>query len=199
MLIMSALCGTLMPPSCLGQDRGSQSATADGNLKVFLQKHLKTGSSEFDKRTRYSAAFADLSGAKAPEIVVYVSGRAWCGSGGCSMLILRPDGATLTVITRTTVTRPPILVLQTTTHGWHDVSVWAQGGGIQPGYAAVLPFNGNAYASNPTVPHARQSHGGSSGEVLIPKSAEGFLLYPWLSVGKHHDARCPRPGLRIGC
>lgn len=177
-LIIFALCGTLMTATCLGQDRVSQDAAADGVLKTFLQNYLKSGSSGFDKTTRYSAAFADSSGAKVPEVVVYVSGRAWCGSGGCSMLILRPDRVSFTVITRTTITRPPIRVLQTATNGWHDVGVWVQGGGILAGYTAVLSFNGKAYASNPTVPPARRLAGDSDGEILIPKSAAGFLLYP---------------------
>jgi hypothetical protein len=177
-LIIFALCGTLMAATCLGQDRAPQDAAAGGVLKAFLQNYPKSGSSEFDKTTRYSAAFADLSGAKVPEVVVYVSGRAWCGSGSCSMPILRPDGVSLTVIARTTITRPPIRVLQTTTNGWHDVGVWVQGGEILAGYTAVLSFNGKAYASNPTVPPARQLAGDSDGEILIPKSAEGFLLYP---------------------
>jgi len=177
-LVTFALCGTLMTATCLGQDRVSQDAAADGVLKVFLQNYLKSGSSEFDKTTRYSAAFADLSGAKMPEVVVYVSGRAWCGSGGCSMLVLRPDGASFTVITRTTITRPPIRVLQATTNAWHDLGVRVQGGGILAGYTAVLSFNGKAYASNPTVPPARQLAGDPGGEILISRSAEGFLLYP---------------------
>jgi hypothetical protein len=149
-----------------------------GVLKAFLQDYLKSGSNEFDKTTRYSAAFADLSGGDAPEVVVYVSGRAWCGSGGCSMLILRPDGASFRVTTRTTIARPPIRVLQTTTNGWHDVGVWVQGGGIQPGYTAVFSFNGESYASTPSVPPARQSTGVPGGEILISKSEEGLLLYP---------------------
>ena len=177
-LVIVALCATLITATCLGQDRVSQDAAADGPLKAFLQNYLKSGSSEFDMTTRYSAAFADLSGAKVPEVVVYVSGRAWCGSGGCSMLILRPNGVSFTVIARTTITRPPIRVLQTTTNGWHDVGVWVQGGGILAGYTAVLSFNGKAYASNPTVPPARHLAGDSDGEILIPNSAEGFLLYP---------------------
>ena len=177
-LIISALCGTLMTATCLGQDRVSQDAAADRVLKAFLQNYLKSGSSEFDKTTRYSAARANLSGAKVPEVVVYVSGRAWCGSGGCTMLILRPDWVSFTVIVRTTITRPPIRVLPTTTDGWHDVGVWVHGGGILAGYTAVLSFNGKAYASNPTVPPARKLAGDADGEILIPKSAEGFLLYP---------------------
>ena len=177
-LITFALCGTLMTATCFGQDRVSQDASADGVLKAFLQNYLKSGSSEFDKTTRYSAALSNLSGAKVREVVVYVSGRAWCRSGGCTMLILRPNGVSFTVIARTTITRPPIRVLQTTTNGWHDVGVWVQGGGILAGYTAVLSFNGKAYASNPTVPPARKLVGNADGKMLIPKSAEGFLLYP---------------------
>ncbi len=177
-LIIFALCGTLMTATCLGQDRVSKDSAADSVLKAFLQNYLKSGSSEFDKTTRYSAAPANLSDAKVPEVVVYVAGHAWCGSGGCTMLILRPDGVSFTVIARTTITRPPIRVLQTATNGWHDVGVWVQGGGILAGYTAVLSFNGKAYASNPIVPPARKLAGDADGEIIIPKSAEGFPLYP---------------------
>ncbi len=165
-----------MSATILSQDRVSRDAAADGDLRAYLQDYLKSGSSDFDKTTRYSAAFAELSGAKVPEVVVYVSGSAWCGSGGCSTLILRKESDSFKVITPTTVTRSPISVLQSTTNGWHVVSVWVQGGGIQPGYTALLPFDGKAYASNPTVPPARHSTGDRGGAILIPQTAEGFLL-----------------------
>ncbi len=176
--VISAICGTFLAATCFGQDRTPQDPAADTTLKAFLKHYLKSGSTEFDKTTRYSAAFADLSGAKTPEVVVYVSGRAWCGSGGCSMLILRAEGAAFSVIARTTITRPPIRILQTVTNGWHEVGVWVQGGGIQTGYTAVLSYNGKTYASHPTVPPARPSTTDPGGEILIPTSAEGFLLYP---------------------
>ena len=165
-----------MSATILSQDRVSRDAAADGDLRAYLQDYLKSGSSDFDKTTRYSAAFAELIGAKVPEVVVYVSGSAWCGSGGCSTLILRKESDSFKVITPTTVTRSPISVLQSTTNGWHVVSVWVQGGGIQPGYTALLPFDGKAYASNPTVPPARHSTGDRGGAILIPQTAEGFLL-----------------------
>ena len=74
-LINAALCGTLMTTTWLGQDRVSHDAAVDGVLKALLQNYLRSGSSEFDKTTGYSAAPANLSGAKVPE-VVYVSGAA---------------------------------------------------------------------------------------------------------------------------
>lgn len=178
-VVMSAFCGALTASTCLGQDRTLQGAAADVALKAFLRDYLKSGNGEFDRTTRYSAVYAKLSaGAEAPETVVYVSGRYWCGSGGCRMLILKPEGASFRVIARTTITWPPIRVLHTTTNGWHDVGVWVQGGGIQPGYTALLPFDGKAYASNPSVPPARYATGDLGGVIVIPKSEEGLPLYP---------------------
>jgi hypothetical protein len=176
--VIAAICGAFLTATCFGQDRTPQDTAANTTLKAFLKDYLKSGSAEFDKTTRYSAAFADLSGDEAPEVVVYVSGRAWRGSGGCSMLILKVEGASFSVIARTTITRPPIRMLQTVTNGWHDVCVWVQGGGVQTGYAAVLSYNSKTYASNPTVPLARPSTTDPGGEILIPTSAEGILLYP---------------------
>jgi len=104
------------------------SADPDESLKSFLQTYLKSSPpSEWDRTTRYVRAFFDLDGDGKPEAIVYVSGRAWCGTGGCRMLILQRNGSSFQVVARTTVTRPPIRVLETSTHGWRDVSVGVAG------------------------------------------------------------------------
>jgi hypothetical protein len=36
-------------------------------------------------------------------------------------------------------------------NGWNDLIVFVSGGGIQPGYYAVLPFDGKKYPENPTI------------------------------------------------
>jgi hypothetical protein len=60
------------------------------------------------------------------------------------------------VVTKTTVTRPPIQVLASKSNGWHDIAVRVAGGGIANGYDAELSFDGRKYPSNPTVPPARR-------------------------------------------
>ena len=58
---------------------------------------------------------------------MYLMGRWWCGSGGCPTLILEREADSYKVVTRTTVTRPPIKVLPTISNGWRSISVWVQG------------------------------------------------------------------------
>jgi hypothetical protein len=62
-----------------------------------------------------------------PEATVYLTGRSWCGSGGCPTLILRREGSSFMVVTRILATRPPIRVFETTSHGWRNISVWVSG------------------------------------------------------------------------
>jgi len=77
-----------------------------------------------------------------------------------------------------TVVQQPIRVLDTKSSGWHDLGVWVQGGGIQPGYEARLLFNGKEYPSNPTVPPAQPLAKKVSGKIVVSRSATGEPLYP---------------------
>ena len=69
------------------------------SLKKFLQNYDGNPASADERTTRYSAAFVDLNDDGTSEALVYLSGPEWCGSGGCSLLILRPDGQSWKVIT----------------------------------------------------------------------------------------------------
>src|SRR5579864_4391303 len=157
--------------NCLAQASRPSSAATE-TLKRFLQTF------DDDKRTRYVAAFSDLDGDGQPEAVVHFVNQEWCGSGGCNTLILKPSGGSWRVVTNITITRPPIRVLSRSSHGWHNLAVWVQGGGIQPGYEAELRFDGKTYPRNPTVPPARPLVSGVAGEVVISSSAVEIALYP---------------------
>ncbi len=119
--------------------------TAEDLLRQSLQRWAGDPDSDDVKTTKYIHAFVDLNGDGKTEAIVYLMGRGWCGSGGCNTLILARVGGPWKVVNNITITRPPIRVLSSTSHGWHDISVWVQGGGIQPGYDAALSFNGKAY------------------------------------------------------
>jgi hypothetical protein len=81
-------------------------------------------------------------------------------------------------IARTTITQLPIRILPTRTNGWRDISLWVQGGGIQPGYEAILSFDGKAYPSNPSVPPAKPSRAAVSGKIVLSSQSEDKPLYP---------------------
>jgi hypothetical protein len=146
--------------------------TREDSLKRFLQKY------DDDRTARYSRAFVDLNGDGKDEAIVYSTGRSWCGSGGCNTLVLTQEGGTWRLVTSITITWPPIRVLASRSHGWHDISVWVSGGGIRPGYEAELSFDGKTYATNPSVPPARPLAAKVDGKVVILSSEGATPLYP---------------------
>jgi hypothetical protein len=93
------------------------------------------------------------------------------------MLILAPEATSYRVVTKTTITRLPIRALTTKSNGWHDISVVVAGGGIQPGYEAVLSFDGETYPTNPSTPPARRMKGKVRGKIVLPVTSEDKPLY----------------------
>jgi len=154
----------------------AQSSNDEASLKKFLQGYF--GSKDEDKKTRYIAAFHDLNGDGKPEALVYISGPAWCGSGGCKLYVLTPAGSSWTIVARTTITWPPIRVLASTSHGWHNLAVSVGGGGIHPGYEAELRFDGKKYSGNPSVPPARKAAKNVPGTVVISETQKEKALFP---------------------
>lgn len=170
-------CLLMLASRCVGQEQRLSTDSLGSALKRFLQKELTEPDFGADKTTRYSSAVIKSNGTTKEEIVVYVSGESWCGSGGCRLWILEQDGASFKVIGEETIVWPPIRVLQSKSHGHFDIGVWVQGGGIQPGYEALLQFDGKSYPDNPSVAPARQLPEGVAGRVLISRADRGRLLY----------------------
>lgn len=123
--------------------------------------------------TRYSVALLDLNGDDRPEALIYAMATAGsgsdadlCGSGGCNLYVLSLTQTGYGLMTAISITRPPIRVLPTLTHGWHDLGVLVAGGGIIPGYEARLRFDGRTYPSNPTVSPAVRLRGVAGKQVI---------------------------------
>lgn len=176
-----AATAALTSAACLAQvqrEPPRAASTPGDSVRSFLRSYLNGRSSVEDKTTRFSVAFVQLNGSRASEMIVYVTGQSWCGSGGCLTLILAREDSSYRVVTRIPITRPPIRVLRSTSNGWHDIGVWVQGGGIQPGYEAQLQFDGKTYPSNPTVPPAKPLKGKVSGEIALSSAQEAMPLYP---------------------
>lgn len=110
---------------------------------------------------RYQSASVDLNDDGVAEVIVFAMDREYCGSGGCTMFVLTPTRNGYRVVTRTTVTRPPVRVLSTSSHGWRDLAVRVSGGGVRRPYDVQLKFDGRSYPSNPSVaPRLRTQTGG---------------------------------------
>jgi hypothetical protein len=137
-----------------------------------------TPSSDETKTTQYVSTFVDLNDDGTQEAIVYLTSDGWCGSGGCTTLIVAPEGSSYKVITKITITRPPIRVLTTKSTGWHDIAVGVHGGGIMHAYEAELSFDGKTYPSNPSMPPARRLLEKVAGEVAVSATEKATPLYP---------------------
>lgn len=161
---------------CLAQPQHQPSLSQKNSVKKFLQSYIGAPTDE-NKTTRYSTAFVDLRDDGTQEIIVYLISRKWCGTGGCTTLILAPEGTSYQIVAKITIVQLPIRVLATKSNGWHDIAAQVAGGGIQLGYEAKLSFNGKKYPGNPTVPPARQLHRKVEGRIVMPVTAEDEALY----------------------
>jgi hypothetical protein len=157
------------------QANTTDAAKRDNALKQFLQEYV--GSSQLERTTRYSEAYADLNGDGNAEVIVYLTGP-WCGTSGCTMLVLAPKGDSYQLVTKVTISRRPIRVLSSTSNGWHDIGVWVQGGGIQPGFEARLQFDGRSYPGNPSVEPARRTSGHLKGDIVLSGAELETPLFP---------------------
>jgi hypothetical protein len=123
---------------------------------------------------QYFAAKANLDGDEQSEWIVHVAGPMVCGTGGCDSLVFTETDAELRLLTRISLTRPPIAIAQTSTNGWRDLIVHVAGGGILPGRDARLRYDGSTYPSNPTVEPAEPISERGERRVLIP-AFESFV------------------------
>ncbi|SPE41402.1 conserved exported hypothetical protein [Candidatus Sulfopaludibacter sp. SbA3] len=152
-------------------------ATAQESVKTFLRSYLRGLIGRDEKTTRYSAAFVDLSGGGKQEVIVYLRGP-WCGSGGCTTLVLARMGDSYRLITKISITRLPIRVLENKSHGWRSIGIWVEGR-IMPYYEVELQFDGTTYPSNPSAPFIRLPRAAKArGEVVLSGSEAGTPLYP---------------------
>jgi len=145
-------------------------------LKAYLRNYLTLGGKVSpDVTTKVATVQVKTEDGKL-EDVVYVSGQRWCGSGGCTLLILAPLGSSFKLLGKITIVHLPVRLLPTMKNGRPDIGVTVQGGGIQAGYEAVLSFNGESYPGNPSLPPARKA-AIIQGKIIIADTASGVSLY----------------------
>jgi hypothetical protein len=108
-------------------------------LKAYLRSYLSVGGKIApDKTTRIAVFSLKTNGEESEEDIVYVSGQGWCGSGGCTMLILQATKSAFKVLGRVTIVQLPVRLLPSLSYGHPDIGVSVHGGGILSKYEAVL-------------------------------------------------------------
>lgn len=74
-------------------------------------------------------ALEDLDGDGRADAIVLMSDPAWCGSGGCTMLIFRGVENGFEFVSKSTITNPPIRVSRKAVRGWRTLIVSSKGKG----------------------------------------------------------------------
>lgn len=148
-------------------------------VRSAVKRYLQSPPLSNFEATSYLLAFVrlnDRAGDSKPEAVVLLTGSGWCGTGGCTLLVLTPQGSGYTVISRTPAIRLPVRVLESESRGWHDLSVWTQGGGILRGYEEIVRFDGESYARSPEGFEDRRV-GGMKGKIVLSLKDKEIPLY----------------------
>lgn len=114
------------------------------NLKNFLTlEYLKEDLAFLQPKDRKFQFYrTDLNDDGNQEIFVRLMGPYFCGSGGCTFLLLDKYGE---IITKFTVTRAPIFVEPTKSNGWSLLLV------RDSGVFKELSFNDGSYPNNPSL------------------------------------------------
>lgn len=133
-----------------------------------LEKAIKAWAEE-PTAPIYKHAFADLNDDGIDDAVVLITDNQYCGSGGCSFVIFKGVTGGFNVVSSSTITRAPILLLPEKRKGWHTLSVFVAGGGAKSG-KVMMRFDGTEYPGNPSMePKAKESDL-KGAKTLISKS-----------------------------
>ncbi len=94
------------------------------------------------------------------------------------MLVLTQEGSSYKVITMIPAVRLPIRILEAKSHGWHDLSVLIQGGGIMRGYEGVVKFDGESYSKVSSEDTEERPARQMKGKIILSLKDREVPLYP---------------------
>lgn len=163
--ICLAMIVVVLACSCVKTVEAGEAAQAEALAAALQAYAVKTGTEikTFEPRR---TAFVDLNGDRRPDALVLLEGREWCGTGGCTLLVLKGGKDGFTFVSRSSLIRGPLLVSDKKSHGWRHLVVDVSGGGLPPKKVA-LKFNGRKYPLNPSVQPALPPNAALTGETVL--------------------------------
>lgn len=117
------VCVLLLALKCNGQRPDLFNEKSGNALRQFLQKELNDSVSGPENPTRFFSANIKSDTNTKQEILIYVSGESWCGSGECRMWVIEHNGNSFTVISETSIVKLPIRALRSRTDGRADIGI----------------------------------------------------------------------------
>ncbi|EFM08446.1 hypothetical protein PaecuDRAFT_4739 [Paenibacillus curdlanolyticus YK9] len=145
----------------------------DANLERTIARYygLQQGIDE----VHYYYNRIDLDGDNESETFVWLTGPDLCGTGGCSAVILKPNGSVngYRVVSNFTLVRAPIIVSDRKTNGWHDLVMEVSGGGGGAPARHILQYDGSRYPSNPSTTPLVPEGAEVAGTTIIADAEDG--------------------------
>ncbi|MEO1003918.1 MAG: hypothetical protein AAFX65_12520 [Cyanobacteria bacterium J06638_7] len=126
---------------------------------------------------RYARAAADLNGDGSDEVLVYLMGSIFCGTGGCSLQIYRSSAEGYVLVSDLPTSRLPVVVADSGSNGWKDLWILKSGGGMPATYVRLV-FNGEAYGEGERIAAAQGQPPGSALFSPTPSFQDGLPLPP---------------------
>lgn len=160
--------------------RVDSTSPVDEVLRFFLIAHLERidpekqdADSSWDAKVVYAIDSVSLAGSGPRADLVYVVAPLdWCGSGGCTTLVIDRTAATPRIVAEISLTWQPIRVLPTTSHGWHDLGLLV-GSGAETW--DTYRYNGRRYRLYRSVPLSAADT--AAGQAVLPPGTSEHPLY----------------------
>lgn len=129
----------------IGCSPTKDNSKANPSLEEAILKETKATQSD---ENRYMYFYEDLDNDKDYEIIAYLWGKDFSGSGGATMLVFDEKNDKYEFISKTTLVNLPISISENSTNGYNDIIVTVSGGGIEKDYNTVLKYKKDGYPLN---------------------------------------------------
>ncbi|WP_445925147.1 hypothetical protein, partial [Leptodesmis sp.] len=91
-------------------------------VQQAIASYIKQQGAPPEDSDRFFADTIDLNGDGTRDAIVVLSTSYWCGTGGCTMLVLEGQkDKTFRLVSESTLVRPPVTVSDSKTNGWRDL------------------------------------------------------------------------------
>lgn len=109
-----------------------------------LEKAVKENYDISGGNVNYYYNHIDLNGDNIPETFVYLSGPAFCGSGGCCSAIFKKEDEEYKLLSKLTLVNNPIVVTNNVTKGYKDLVMYVRPPGTEC-FLTRVEFDGEKY------------------------------------------------------
>lgn len=147
---------------CLAVSIGAAARAQPAPADLLRAVQLHAEKAGVRQVVRWHHAMVDLNGDGIDDAVALLLDPDWCGSGGCTLLVLRGSKRGYSVLSSSSVTDAPIRLSPIKVGGWKTLIVHSRGRG-----EVLMRFDGKRYPGSPSLLPKASAAQLRGAEVLI--------------------------------